>query len=78
VAAVGWAVARRPHLWGIAVREVVRHTPSGWWRRSPWLPVPDTDWVRFRQTTATGNPDAPLDPDDVVEWLEWARRFPRQ
>jgi len=74
--AVAGAVARRPRLWAPAVRQARRLAPRRWWRRAPFLPVPDRDWLRFRAETQYGDPDRAPDADDVVTWLEWARRFP--
>ncbi len=67
------AVARRPTLWRAAGRQLRALTPAGWWRRRPFLPVPDRAWMRFRLTTAYGDPDAALVPDDLVTWLRWSR-----
>jgi hypothetical protein len=55
------------------VRAYVVHVPSGWYRRFPFVPVPDRAWIRFRLQTAYGDPAQPPDPDDVVTWLEWSR-----
>ena len=68
------AVAVRPRLWPAAAAASCRLAPRGWWRRWPPLPVPDAEYLRFRARTAYGDPDHPLDPDDVVAWLEWSRR----
>jgi hypothetical protein len=43
-----------------------------WWRRPPFLPVPDADYVRFRLETQYGTGGAP-DPADVVVYLRWCR-----
>ena len=71
------AVARRPGLWLPALSAASAHVPSGWWRRPPFLPLPDRRWLRFRTVTAYGGDGTqPLRADDVVAWLEWRRRFP--
>jgi hypothetical protein len=33
--------------------------------------------MRFRLETAYGEPNHPLTPDDVVEYLEWCQRVRR-
>jgi hypothetical protein len=66
-------VLRRPGLYGTAIQQVFLLAPRGWWRRWPPLPTPAQGWLEFRRETQYGNPDAPLDPDDVVAWLEWCR-----
>ncbi len=67
------ALAPRPWLWPTAVRQLVRFAPDGWWRRSPFLPLPDRALLEFRSTTQYGDPDRIADPADLVAWLEWCR-----
>jgi hypothetical protein len=67
-----WAVVRRPHLWSIAVRVLRRSTPRGWWRRPPFLPLPDADFLRFRFETAYGH-RGHAEVDDFVGYLSWCR-----
>ena len=40
-AAVAGAVLRRPALWGTAITLVARLAAPGWWRRAPFLPLPE-------------------------------------
>jgi hypothetical protein len=70
--AVTGAVAARPRLWPAALRQVRSLARPGWWRRPPFVPLPDRDWMAFRLTTAYGDPRAALVPDDVLTWLEWS------
>jgi len=65
-------VLRRPRLWSAALRQGRALAPAGWWRRRPFLPLPDRRWLRFRMTTAYGDPDAPVDVEDLLTWLAWA------
>lgn len=81
-AADGWAgavgaIARRPVLWPTAARQARRLAPTRWWRRPPFLPVPDRAWLRFRLETHYGSDTRP-DPHDVVVWLAWARAAERR
>ena len=71
------AVVTRPRLWGVAVRQTFRLAAPGWWRRRPFLPLPDPDYLRFRLQTAYGDPDRGPSPEDVVAYLDWCRRFRR-
>jgi hypothetical protein len=48
----------------------------GWWRRPPFLPLPDPDYVRFRLQTAYGSTGTPAG-DDLVAYLSWCREFNR-
>jgi hypothetical protein len=68
------AVLRRPRLWPVAISQVVRLRRPGWWRRPPFLPVPDARWRRWRLVTVYGD-DRPPTASDVVTWLEWRRRW---
>lgn len=72
------AVARRPRLWRVAIRQGLRLASPGWWRRWPPLPRPDPAYVRFRLLTAYGDPGARPAPADVVAYLEWCRRWRRR
>jgi hypothetical protein len=74
--AAALAVARRPRLWGVAVRQTRRLARPGWWRRWPPLPLPDPSYLRFRLQTAYGD-DRPPAAGDVVAYLEWCRDFGR-
>jgi hypothetical protein len=74
---VAWAVVRRPTLWGVAIGQVVRLARPGWWRRAPFLPLPDAEYLRFRLVTAYGDPTRVPAPADVVAYLHWCRAWPR-
>jgi hypothetical protein len=69
----GWAVARRPGLWPVAVRQALVLARPGWWRRPPFLPVPDPAYLRFRLLTAYGDERRPPTPDDLVTYLRWSK-----
>ncbi len=67
------AVVVRPDLWGTATRQLFRLAPSGWWRRRPFLPLPDRDYLAFRMETMYGDAGAAPAGSDVVTYLEWCR-----
>ena len=69
------AVLVRPSLWGIALVQLVHLAPTGWWRRSPFLPLPDREYLRFRMQTQYGDPDHVAEPQDLVTYLRWCRRI---
>ena len=69
------AVARRPRLWPTAVRQARKLTPTGWWRRPPFLPVPAKEYVAFRTVTQYGESDRSPSPEDVVDYLAWCREW---
>lgn len=70
------AVVVRPWLWPVAVAQGARLARKGWWRRAPFLPLPDPDYLRFRLETAYGRHGQP-EARDVVAYLRWCREFPR-
>lgn len=67
------AVLRRPRLWATAVRQARRLAPPGWWRRRPFLPLPDAEYLRFRSLTQYGDGEHRLQADDAIAYLEWCR-----
>lgn len=68
------AVLRRPSLWVTAVGALFALARRDWWRRPPFLPVPDPEYVRWRLGTAYGWADRPIAEGDVVSYLEWRKR----
>jgi len=71
---VAVAVAVRPWLWPVALRQAFRLARRGWWRRPPFLPLPDPAYLRFRLETQYGDPEHRAEPADVVAYLRWCRR----
>src|ERR1035437_833293 len=67
------AVVFRPSLWLTALGTAHRLAAPGWWKRRPFLPLPDERLWAFRMVTAYGNADAIPDGADVVSYLEWCR-----
>jgi len=76
---LGWlrvvtAIGGRPKLWPAAVRAGVSLAPDSWWRKPPFLPLPDRRWLRFRMETAYGGDGRAVpSTDDVITWLRWQR-----
>lgn len=47
----------------------------GWWRRAPFLPLPDPEYLEWRMHTAYGD-ECGLPPvEDVVRFARWRRRI---
>jgi hypothetical protein len=70
------AVARRPGLWGVALRQARVLAEPGWWRRVPFLPLPARDYLRFRlQTAYGGDGTGAIAPDDLVAYLRWCKAW---
>ena len=73
------AVVVRPWLWWTAIVQLVRLAPRGWWRTSPFLPVPKRDYLEFRLVTQYGG-DVPtlrgrIETADVLNYLRWCRAW---
>jgi hypothetical protein len=76
VLAIVVALARRPSLWAVAVRQARRAVPPGWWRRHPFLPVPPAPYLRLRLLIQYGDDQQAPDPADVLDYLTWCRNQP--
>ena len=67
----------KPRLWSTAWRVWFRMTPKRWWKKSPYLPVPSANFVKFRLLTMYGDGDKNQKNvvSDLVLWLEWCRQW---
>lgn len=76
------AVLRRPDLWRTAIRQAGVLARPGWWRRAPFLPLPDAGYLHFRFVTMYGGDPTDqhdrrtLAPADLITYLEWCRAWP--
>jgi hypothetical protein len=71
------AVIRHPSLWVTAIRQASRLATPGWWRRRPYLPLPDREYMRFRLETQYGDTAHAAEGDDLVAYLRWCRALNR-
>lgn len=69
------AVGRRPLLWGEGLRTLLAMARRGWWRRPPFLPVPDGEYTTWRVATARGDVTSGIEAEELVAYLEWRRRL---
>jgi hypothetical protein len=69
-------VLGHPSLWPTALRQAARTSRPRWWRRPPYLPLPDRDYLRFRLETQYGADGVP-DPADLLVYLRWCREHDR-
>ena len=72
---VGSAMAVRPDLWRVAIRQMRRTAAPGWYRRWPFLPVPPAGYMHFRSVTQYGDAHHPPVPADVINYLQWCRQW---
>ncbi len=68
--------AVRPPLAVALLRVAWRFRRRGWYRRFPFLPLPDRDYVRWRMYTAYGDEGAVPPAGDVERYARWAVRSP--
>ena len=66
-----------PRLWPTAARQVARLAVPGWWRRPPFLPLPDRDYLVFRLQTMYGDATRTPEAVDLLTWLRWCHQFDR-
>jgi hypothetical protein len=68
------AVLRRPSLWLEGLRASAALARPGWYRRPPFLPIPESQYLSWRLYTAYGQSDVAAMPHDVVSYLQWRKR----
>lgn len=56
------------------LRVAWRFRARGWWRRAPFLPLPPSEYVRWRMYTAYGDADAIPPAEDVIRYARWVAR----
>lgn len=64
------AVVLRPSLWRVAAKQLRLFARPGWWRRAPFLPLPDRCYLGFRLQTMYGS-DGGIRTGDLIAWLRW-------
>jgi len=67
-------LALRPGQLPVVIRAGWRLRARGWWRRAPFLPLPDRSYWNFRMMTATGSTNGPMSADDIIHAAQWSRR----
>lgn len=65
---------RDPPLAAALLRVAWRFRRRHWLRRSPFLPIPDRDYLRWRMLTAYGDPNIVPPAEDVARYARWAVR----
>ena len=63
---------RRPRLAIDLIRIAWRFRSSSWYRRFPFLPIPDSTYLRWRMYTAYGDYNAVPPVTDVERYSRWA------
>lgn len=63
---------RRPRLAIDLIRVSWRFRSNDWYRRFPFLPLPDPTYLRWRMYTAYGDYDAVPPARDVERYARWS------
>ena len=74
--ALTWRAVREPRLAAALLRVAWRFRARGWYRRFPFLPVPATEYLRWRMYTAYGDADIVPPAEDVARYARWAVKKP--
>lgn len=70
----GPALLAHPGLWATGLVQLRRLAAPRWWRRSPYLPLPDPAYLNFRLETMYGGRRPPQpEPEDLVAYLHWCK-----
>lgn len=65
---------RSPRLVPALIRTAWRFRARDWYRRPPFLPLPDRTYLRWRMYTAYGNEEAIPPARDVERYAHWSAR----
>ena len=68
---------RRPDLLVETLRLLGAVARRGWFRRPPFLPAADPEYVQWRSLTAYGRADSLPSVKEAEEFLLWRRRLRR-
>ena len=72
---LGRYLLRHPLDAVVIARAGLRLRRKSWWRRAPFLPLPDAKYWEFRMSTVNGI-DGTLTPKDVVVAAKWSLQQP--
>jgi len=65
--------AANPRLAADLLRTAWAFRRRGWWKKPPFLPIPDRTYLRWRMETAYADPDAIPPVEDVIRFARWRR-----
>ena len=63
---------RHPARVPAVLRAGWRLRAKDWWRRAPFLPLPDQRYWNFRMMTATGSAEGRMSAREVVDAAVWS------
>jgi len=74
VATLTCRALRNPRTAAALLRVGWRFRARDWYKRFPFLPVPDAGYLRWRMYTAYGDEEIVPPADDIVRYARWAVR----
>lgn len=74
ILSLGWRSVRNPALGAALLRVGWRFRRRQWYRKPPFLPIPDRTYLRWRMLTAYGDANAVPPTDDIARYARWAVR----
>ena len=74
--ALAWRGVKNPATGLALLRVGWRFRRREWYRRFPFMPVPDAAYLRWRMYTAYGDEHIVPPAGDVVRYARWAVRDP--
>lgn len=73
---LAWRGIKNPATGLALLRVGWRFRRRDWYRRFPFMPVPDATYVKWRMYTAYGDEGIVPPANDVVRYARWAVRDP--
>lgn len=64
-----------PSLAVALLKVLWRFRRNRWWARPPFLPLPASDYVRWRMYTAYGDHAAVPPVEDIIRYARWAAKI---
>ena len=68
-----WRAVINPRLGLDLLKTAWAFRRRGWQARSPFLPLPDRDYLRWRMSTAYADEHAVPPAEDVIRFARWRR-----
>jgi hypothetical protein len=71
---LAWRGLLNPRLGLDLVKAAWAFRQRDWWKRPPFLPLPDPPYLRWRMYTAYADENAVPPLDDIIRFARWRRQ----
>jgi hypothetical protein len=71
---LAWRGLLNPRLGVDLLKAAWAFRQRDWWKRPPFLPLPDPPYLRWRMYTAYADENAVPPLDDVIRFARWRRQ----